>query len=192
MTPGHLLSVNITTRTYATVALSSSMLPVNAIDVIPTSGKIVLLSMQPAPSKLGSYINKVFLVNPATGEGQLVLTMDPEDTYVNFQWSEVDPVTGEYRLLLGNENDADGLSVRLVTVDVTQGRITQVSSPSNTQFTIASIQSIGSDLLALSPGLVHDKATQWNVVSVDPVSGMIHAAQNSDCNRELTFHVTLD
>ncbi len=42
-------------------------------------------------------------------------TSKAEDTFINFQWAEYDPARRLLFVLLGNENDADGLSARIYT-----------------------------------------------------------------------------
>ena len=65
----------------------------------------------------GSYFFVMGKVSYVPGTGlvyqRLYTSTTSESLYVNFQWAELDPKSGQFYVLLGNENAPDTLDARI-------------------------------------------------------------------------------
>ncbi|KJE91771.1 hypothetical protein CAOG_009588 [Capsaspora owczarzaki ATCC 30864] len=146
--------------------------PPNSIDFRPSTNQLIFLSIETYNATLGTYKLRIGSLDPVSGSSSTLVYSDPDDTFVNSQWTALDAQNDIFYLLMGNENAPDSLETRLYTVDLVKGAITKITSPDFSKYTISSIYFYKGKLYTLSPGLVGD-ATIWTLVTIDAVSGAV-------------------
>ncbi|GFN83316.1 hypothetical protein PoB_000982200 [Plakobranchus ocellatus] len=141
-------------------------------------GASITFNIDPA-GQLGKYnfvVGRLF----STGVWQmLLLSNQSEDLYVNFQWAEYDADSMTLYVLLGNENDPDGLSARIYMFTLSRGyqgpKMTFVDLDVS-QFTFMSFhinKQNSNHLWAISPGLHSASYPSYYLVDVNTDVGSV-------------------
>ncbi|XP_046346789.2 uncharacterized protein LOC124127434 [Haliotis rufescens] len=148
--------------------------PFSAV-VYQSFGQYLTFSIEEETTKPGNYYFVVGGLDWSGNWQEAVRMPDTENTYVNFQWAEYDPGRMMLFVLMGNENDADGLSARIYTFDVSNKSFMSHAEVDVSNYTFMSMQlySKTGQLLAVSPGLFKDTYPGYSLVSVDPFTGAV-------------------
>ena len=158
-------------------ALAADSVAINALDYDSKTKQLLSLQIVADKEKEGNFFFRVSRVDPDHGTLTTIhQTSTPEDLYVNYQWSTVDTTRGVFYYLMGNENDAYGLTARLYSVDVTTGAAPEPVAVVAKVYTVGAIQydSVNERLVALSPGLFNQTSPgEWSIVVVDPKTGSV-------------------
>eukprot|EP00698_Gefionella_okellyi_P016211 TRINITY_DN4629_c0_g2_i1.p1 TRINITY_DN4629_c0_g2~~TRINITY_DN4629_c0_g2_i1.p1 ORF type:complete len:528 (-),score=131.53 TRINITY_DN4629_c0_g2_i1:24-1607(-) len=169
--PDTLITVNVSKSSYTARALNvNQSMPINALNFNPTTGQLLVVAMEPT-DKPGVYVTRIQTLDLDTLSITTMLTTAPDDTFINFQWAELDVDNQLYYVLFQDENDAPDMDSILYTFDVRHNTIVHRTAVAFNQFTFESIQ-VGADnqLYSLTPGLVLG-AHAWSLITVDTGTG---------------------
>lgn len=156
--------------------VGSESAAINAIQYVSSSQQLYALQIVEEASKPGNYNFRVSSFDVAKLTLKTVYqTETTEDLYVNYQWSTVDTKAGIFYYLMGNENDAIGLTARLYAVDLAKGIAPKPIAVDASQYTLGSIQydAAHDRLVAVSPGLNKAPAGNWSIVTINPETGAV-------------------
>eukprot|EP00048_Salpingoeca_helianthica_P015086 m.224955 g.224955 ORF g.224955 m.224955 type:complete len:530 (-) comp16590_c0_seq1:123-1712(-) len=155
--------------------LSNFTSPINGI-VVLDSHTLLALMIVPAAGKAGFYQLVIAFLDPDKGVLYEMQRTAADDTFINFQWLELDPSKKFLYVLMGDENSLYELRTTLFIFDI-YGNTYRTIRPNVTRYTFSAfhVQSSG-EIYALSPGLHKAGAgtsSAWWLVTLDPNTGAV-------------------
>lgn len=143
-----------------------------ALDYCLTHQKLVGAFVAPTPGKAGYFTTTVASIDPSSGSVEVIVELAPDNTYINFQWSDKYG-NGALAYLFQNENDALNMTSVMVIVNV-EGAVYWVTKLDVSDYTYEDFSYFGAGITVRSPGLGPlrpDRKVSWQVAVVDGNTG---------------------